>query len=140
MSAPQKNEDERVVATNRRARHDYHIEQSFECGISLLGSEVKSLRGGKGSLQDAYAQIRKGEVFLYGMNIPRYAQASMLNHEPERARKLLLHRYEIERLRAKMEQQGFTLIPLRVYFKSNKVKVELGLAKGKKKYDKRETI
>ena len=131
---------ERPIATNRRARHDFDIEQTYECGISLVGSEVKSLRGGKGSLADAYAQIRSGEVYLYGMNIPRYPQASMQNHEPERPRKLLMHRYEIDRLRQKIEQQGYTLVPLRMYFKENKVKVEIAIARGRKRYDKRQAI
>jgi SsrA-binding protein len=138
MSAPK--DDFKTIATNRRARHDYEIEQTIECGVSLVGSEVKTLRGGKGSLADAYAQIRNGEVFLYGMNIPRYPQASMQNHDPERARRLLLHKHEIAKLRAKTEQQGYTLVPLRMYFKENKVKLELALARGKKQYDKRQSV
>jgi SsrA-binding protein len=135
-----KDVDGRAIATNRRARHDYEIEQTYEAGISLVGSEVKTLRAGKASLQDAYGVIRNGEVFIYGMHIPEYPQASMLNHEPTRARKLLLHAGEINKLRAKTEQQGYTLLPLKLYFKGNKVKVELALARGRRKWDKREAI
>lgn len=130
----------RAIATNRRARHDYHIEEAFEAGISLLGSEVKSLREGKASLQDAYALVRSGEVFLVGAHIAPYPQASIQNHEPTRTRKLLLRRSEIRRLIGKTSEKGLTLIPLRLYFKGNKVKVEIALARGKRKYDKREAI
>lgn len=128
------------IATNRRARHEYQIEEVFEAGISLQGSEVKSLRGGKASLQDAYAVVRNDEVFLMGVHIPPYPQASMQNHEPTRMRKLLLHRAEIKRLIGKTAERGLTLVPLRVYFKGNKVKVEIALARGKRTYDKRQTI
>lgn len=128
------------IATNRKARHDYHIEETYEAGVSLRGSEVKTLRGGKASLQDAYAMIRDGEVFLLGVHIPEYPQASMQNHDPTRIRKLLLHREEIRRLNAKMSQKGLTLVPLRLYFKGNKVKAEIALAKGKRSYDKRASI
>lgn len=131
---------EGAIATNRRARHDYDIEQTFEAGIVLVGSEVKTLRQGKASLQDSYASIRDGEVFLYGVHIPEYPQASLLNHEPTRARKLLLHAGEIHKLKVKTEQQGYTLVPLRLYFKANKVKVEIAVARGRKRYDKREAI
>jgi SsrA-binding protein len=130
----------RPVATNRRARHDYHIEETFEAGVALLGSEVKSLRGGKASLQDAYAVVRDGEVFLVGVHIPPYPQASVQNHEPTRVRKLLLHRAEIRRLIGKTAERGLTLVPLRLYFKGNRVKVELALARGRRAYDKREAI
>ena len=130
----------KTIATNRRARHDYHIEEAIEAGVSLVGSEVKSLRDGKASLQDAYAVVRGDEVFLYGVHIPPYAQASLQNHEPTRIRKLLLHRKEINRLIGKTAEKGLTLVPLRMYFRGNKVKVEIALAKGKKHYDKRETI
>src|SRR6266699_6798276 len=129
-----------VIATNRRARHDYDIEQTYEAGIALVGSEVKTLRSGKASLQDSYGVINRGEVWVYGLHIPEYPQASMLNHEPTRARKLLMHRKEIAKLAAKTQQQGYTLVPMRLYFKGNKVKVELALAKGRKKWDKREAI
>ncbi len=130
----------RPIATNRRARHDYHIEETYEAGISLVGSEVKTLRGGKASLQDAYAVLREGEVFLFGVHIPEYPQASIQNHDPTRSRKLLLHREQIRRLISKTSQKGLTLVPLRLYFKGNKVKVELALAKGKRSYDKRQSI
>lgn len=129
-----------TIATNRKARHDYHIEETFEAGVSLVGSEVKSLRQGKASLQDAYAMVRGDEVFLLGVNIPPYAQASIRNHEPTRSRKLLLHRAEIRKLIGKTQERGYTLVPLRLYFKGNKVKAEIALARGKASYDKRETI
>jgi SsrA-binding protein len=137
---PEESPAVKPIATNRRARHDYHIEETYEAGISLMGSEVKTLRGGKASLQDAYALVRDGEVFLVGAHIPPYPQASMQNHEPTRIRKLLLHKGEIRKLIGKTAEKGLTLIPLRLYFKGNKVKVELGLAKGKRHYDKRQTI
>ena len=130
----------KTIATNRRARHDYHISEALEAGVSLVGSEVKSLRDGKASLQDAYAVVRNDEVFLVGVHIPPYPQAAMQNHEPTRIRKLLLHRAEIRRLISKTAEKGLTLVPLRMYFKGNKVKVEIGVAKGKRHYDKRESI
>lgn len=130
----------KVVATNRAARHDYDIIDTFEAGVQLVGSEVKVLRGGKCSLQDAYAVIRKGEAWLHGVHIPEYFQASYNNHEPTRVRKLLLHTGEITKLRVRTEQGGFSIVPLKVYFKGNKVKVELAVAKGRKKWDKRQAI
>ena len=130
----------KTIATNRRARHDYLIEEALEAGVSLVGSEVKSLRDGKASLQDAYAVVRGSEVFLIGAHIPPYPQASLQNHEPTRIRKLLLHRSEIRRLIGKTAEKGLTLVPLRMYFKGNKVKVEIALAKGKRHFDKREAI
>ena len=139
MSAREKTETS-SIATNRRARHEYDIEQTFEAGISLVGSEVKTLRGGKASLQDAYGVINRGELWVYGIHIPEYPQASMLNHEPTRARKLLMHKKEIAKLAAKTQQEGYTLVPMKLYFKANKVKVELALAKGRKKWDKRQAI
>jgi SsrA-binding protein len=129
-----------TVASNRKARHDYHIEESFEAGIILQGSEVKSLRGGKASLQDAYAMVRGDEIFLLGAHIAPYPQASMRNHEPTRPRKLLLHRKEIQRLIGKTKEKGLTLVPLRIYIKDNLFKVEIALARGKQTYDKRQTI
>lgn len=128
------------MATNRRARHEYDIEQTYEAGIVLVGSEVKSLREGKASLADAYAVIRRGEVFVVGLHIPEYTQASMQNHEPTRERKLLLHSGEIAKLVVKIQQQGYTLVPLLLYFKQNKVKVEVALAKGRRTHDKRQAI
>ena len=132
--------DTTAIATNRRARHEYEIEQTFEAGIALVGSEVKTLRSGKASLQDAYGVVNRGEIWVYGLHIPEYPQASILNHEPARARKLLLHKKEIGKLAAKTQQQGYTLVPLKLYFKGNKVKVELALARGRRKWDKREAI
>lgn len=137
---PGKKPVDAAIATNRRARHDYDIEQTFECGISLMGSEVKSLRSGKASLQDSYAVVRNGEILLYGVHIPEYPQASMLNHEPTRVRTLLLHKFEIAKIRVKTEQQGYTLVPLKLYFKGNKIKCELALARGRAKYDKRQAL
>jgi SsrA-binding protein len=138
---PQKKpKNDPAIATNRRARHEYAIEQTWECGIQLVGSEVKTLRAGKCSLADSYGVVRKGEIFLYNVHIPEYAQAAAQNHEPVRARKLLLHKHEIEKIAQKTEAGGYTLVPLKVYFKGNHIKVELGLAKGKREYDKRQTL
>lgn len=128
------------VATNRRATHKYEVLERFECGIELRGSEVKSLRGGKAQLADAYASVEDGEVWLRNLHVPHYPPAAMENHEPERPRKLLLHRGEIERLIGRTQQKGLTLIPLRVYFKGSRAKVELALAKGKEGRDRRREI
>jgi SsrA-binding protein len=128
------------VATNRRARHKFEIVEKFEAGIVLRGSEVKSLRGGKAQLADAYAVVDGGEVWLRNLHIPPYEPASRENHEPERPRKLLLHRAEIERLVGKTAQKGLTLIPTRIYFKGSRAKVELGLARGKEGRDRRREI
>jgi SsrA-binding protein len=130
----------KVVASNRRARHEYAILDTLEAGISLTGTEVKSLRAGRASLVDAFAQERDGEIFLYAMHIPEYAQGTWTNHEPRRTRKLLLKRHEIERLIGKTRESGLTLIPLALYFSDGWAKVELGLAKGKKSYDKRQDL
>jgi SsrA-binding protein len=129
-----------VIARNRKARYDYDITETFEAGVALTGSEVKSLRKGRASLADAYARIRKGEVFLEQLHIPPYEEASYANHEPLRSRKLLVHRAQIRELTVALEAKGFTLVPLKLYFKGNHVKVELGLAKGRKKHDKRHAI
>lgn len=130
-----------VVAQNRRARHDYDILETFEAGISLVGSEVKSLRTGKAQLKDSYARVERGEVWLHGVHVPPYEFASAhTGHEPERPRKLLLHRSEIDELLGRTQQEGLTLIPLSVYFKDGRAKVELGLAKGRRHYDKRRAI
>lgn len=131
---------EKIVCVNRRARHNYFIDETFEAGLVLLGSEVKSLRDGKANLVDSYAQIRRGEAFLVNTHISPYAGANRFNHEPTRTRKLLLHAREIERLTGKTKERGLTLIPLKLYFKDGRAKVELGLARGKKLYDKRETL
>lgn len=135
-----KGEPIRVVAENRKARHDYFIDETYEAGIALVGTEVKSLRLGKVSLRDSYAVIQNGEVFLHNMHISPYEKGNRFNHDPKRSRKLLLHKQEIKRLLGKTQQRGYTLIPLRVYFKRGKAKVELALARGKKLHDKREEI
>jgi len=139
-AVPSERGDVVTVATNRRARHEYFVEESFEAGLALAGSEVKSLRESKASLADAYAAVKGGEVWLMNAHIPPYKQSAMLNHEPLRPRKLLLHRQEIRRIQAKAAEQGYTLVPLRLYFKDNRAKVEIALAKGKRAYDKRQTI
>lgn len=128
------------VATNRRASHKYELIEKFECGIELLGTEVKSMRGGKVQLADAYAVVEEGEVWLRNLHIPPYPPAAMENHEPERPRKLLLHAYEIERLIGRTQQKGLTLVPTRVYFKGPRAKVEIALAKGKEGRDRRREI
>lgn len=128
------------IATNRRARFDYEIVETYEAGLSLVGSEVKSLRAGNAEIRDAYGAVRDGEAWLYGLRISPYEFARDGGHDPERTRKLLLHRVEIERIASSLAEKGLTLIPTRLYFKDGKVKVELGLAKGKAKYDKRETV
>ena len=129
-----------AVATNRKAYHDYFIEDSFEAGLVLQGTEVKSLRLGLANLTDSYAIVKNNEVFLFNANISPYPYGNIMNHEPLRTRKLLLHRDEIRKLVGKMTQKGFTLIPLKIYFTRGKAKVQIGLAKGKKAFDKRETI
>ena len=131
---------EQVVCVNRQARHNYFIDETYEAGLMLLGSEVKSLRDGKANLVDSYARIQKGEAFLVNTHISPYAGANQFNHEPTRTRKLLLHAREIERLTGKTKERGLTLIPLKIYFKNGRAKVELGLARGKKQYDKRASI
>jgi SsrA-binding protein len=130
-----------TVAENRKARHDYFIEESYEAGLALTGSEIKSVRGGRLNLRGGYARVVGDEVWLYDVHISPYEQSGThFNHEPTRPRKLLLHRREISRILGQVERQGFTLVPLRVYFKGRRAKLELGLARGKKLYDKREDI
>ena len=129
----------KVIAQNRRARHDYTILDTYEAGVALMGTEVKSLRLGRASLADSFATIDDGEVFLRGLHIPEYTQGSWTNHEPRRTRKLLLHRGEIERLIGKIREGGLTLVPMSLYFSDGKVKLELALARGKKLYDKRDS-
>jgi len=131
---------ERDVAVNRRAYHDYFIDEKMEAGIMLTGSEVKSVRNGRTNLRDGFVRIDGNEAWLENVHISPYAQANLMNHEPMRPRKLLLHRKEIASLIGKVRQKGYTLIPLRVYFARNRAKVEVGLARGKKQYDKREAI
>lgn len=140
MANKQSTSDEKLVCVNRQARHNYFIDETYEAGLVLLGSEVKSLRDGKANLVDSYAQIRRGEAFLINAHISPYAGANQFNHEPTRTRKLLLHAREIERLTGKTKERGLTLIPLKLYFKDGRAKVELGLARGKKLYDKRDTL
>lgn len=130
----------KIICLNRRARFDYEISETVEAGLVLQGTEVKSLRDGKATLKDAYADIQNGEMFLLNAHIDLYEQANRFNHDPERPRKLLLHKKEIFRLFSKTQEKGLTLIPTRMYFSNGKAKVELGLAKGKKLYDKRQDI
>jgi len=128
------------VCRNRRATHDYEVHDRIECGVVLVGTEVKSLREGHASLDDAYARIDDGEVWLVGAEIPEYPFGNRLNHKPKRTRKLLLHRREIDKFAGKASERGFTLVPLRMYFKGGKAKVELAVAKGKQTHDKRESV
>ena len=128
----------KIIAENRKARHDYIIEESFETGIFLTGTEVKSIRGGRINLKDSYAQIENGEIFLHGMHISPYEHGNIFNVDPLRPRKLLMHKREIMRLFGKVKTDGLTLVPLKVYFERDKVNVELALVRGKKLYDKRE--
>jgi SsrA-binding protein len=127
----------KIVTENRKARHDYFIEETYEAGIALTGTEVKSLRAGRANLKDSYAQVENGEMFLFNMHISPYEQGNRFNVDPVRPRKLLLHKSEINRLFGKVMQQGLTLVPLKVYFHKGRAKVELALARGKKTYDKR---
>jgi SsrA-binding protein len=130
-----------TVADNRKARHDYFIDENYEAGLALTGSEIKSIRAGRVNLRGGYARVVNGEVWLYDVHISPYEQSGThFNHEPTRPRKLLLHRREISRILGQVERQGFTLVPLRVYFKGRRAKVDLGLARGKKLYDKRDDI
>jgi SsrA-binding protein len=140
MASTKKNEDEgvKLICRNRRAFHEYAISDTLECGIVLKGTEVKSLREGAANLEDAYAKLDAGEVWLIGSDIPEYTMGNKLNHKPKRPRKLLLHRREIAKFAGKASQRGFTLVPLRMYFKNGMAKVELGVARGKQQHDKRQ--
>ncbi len=129
-----------LVAQNRKARHDYHIDDTFEAGLVLTGTEVKSLREGRASLVDGYAAVKEGEVWLHNVHIPEYTQGTWTNHEPRRVRKLLLHRDQIRKLNAKTHESGLTIVPLALYFKDGYAKVEIGVARGKKSYDKRHSL
>lgn len=131
---------EKTVTVNRKARHDYFIEESFEAGLVLSGSEVKSLRAGKAQLKDSHGRFSRGELWLHNAHISEYGPAAQFGHEPTRPRKLLLHRRELDRLTGKVKARGFALIPLRIYFKRGRAKVEIGLGKGKKQHDKRDSI
>lgn len=130
----------KVIASNRKARHDYAISDTYEAGLVLTGSEIKSIRAGQVNLRDGYATIKEDELWLENTHIAPYDQASRENHDPRRTRKLLLHRREIDRLAGKLQEKGLTLIPLRLYLKNNRAKVELGLGRGKRQYDKRTTL
>ena len=140
MNVEEKATEERITISNRKARHEYEVLDSFEVGLVLRGSEVKSLRLGNANLLDSYAYVKAGEVWLSGMHINPYEQANILNHEPLRERKLLLHKKEIRKLVGKTSEKGLTLIPLKVYFKNGRAKVEVGLCRGKRSYDKRAAI
>jgi len=136
-----KSDDEgtRAVATNRKAFHDYHVLDKLEAGVMLRGTEVKSLREGRANLTDSYVQVRSGEAFLLNVHISPYSHGNIENHDPTRSRKLLLHKRQIERLEAEMMRKGLSIVPLRLYFRGGRVKVEIGVVRGKKLYDKRET-
>ncbi len=136
---PGKNQSIKIVAENRRARHDYHIHETFEAGIVLTGTEIKSLRGGRANLTDSYAKIENKELFLISAHISPYEQGNRFNHEPRRNRKLLMHKAEIVRLLSKTREKGFTLVPLKIYLSHGMAKVELALASGKDLYDKRQS-
>jgi SsrA-binding protein len=133
-------EHKKILTENRKARHDYFIDDEYEAGMVLVGTEVKSLRIGRVNLKDSYAKIKNGEVFVHQMHIGQYPFAHYDNHDPLRPRKLLLHNHEIKKLIGKVQEKGYSLIPVRVYFKNGKVKMSLALARGKRKYDKRESI
>ena len=130
----------KLIANNKKAYHDFFIDETYECGIALHGTEVKSMRMGKCSIKEAFVRIEDGEVFVYGMHVSPYEKGNIFNKDPLRVKKLLLHKYEINKLLGKIKEKGYTLVPLQVYFKDGKVKVEIGLARGKKLYDKREAI
>jgi SsrA-binding protein len=130
----------KIIASNRRARHEYAIEDTVEAGLVLTGTEVKSLRAGRATLTDGFGQISDSEAWLHGVHIPQYTQGTWTNHEPRRTRKLLLHRKEIDRLSSSIKERGLTLVPLSLYFKDGKVKIELGLGRGKRTYDKRHDL
>ncbi|RSZ61505.1 SsrA-binding protein SmpB [Corynebacterium hylobatis] len=140
MAKKKKTQDRSVLATNRRARHDYNILETYECGVVLVGTEIKSLREGKVSIADAFATVDDGEVWLRNLHIPEYSMGSWTNHPPKRTRKLLLHRREIDSIMGKVRDGNRTLVPLQLYLKDGRVKLELGLAQGKQDYDKRQDI
>jgi len=140
VAAQQDKQDKKVIARNRRARYDYFIDDVIEAGLVLTGTEVKSLRAGRASLTDGFGQITDGEAWLHGVHIPQYTMGTWTNHEPRRTRKLLMHRKEIDRLSAATREKGLTLIPLSLYFRDGRAKVEIGLARGKRTYDKRHDL
>lgn len=140
MAKQTPSEETKLIASNRKAFHEYFIETRYEVGIVLTGTEVKSLRQGKANLQDSYADIQRGELFLYNLHISPFEKGNIFNHDPKRTRKLLAHKSEIRKLHAKVKEKGYTLVPLSLYFVKRHVKVEVALAKGKHSFDKRETI
>ena len=135
-----KQETQKLIANNKKAFHDYFIDETYEAGIVLHGTEVKSMRMGKCSIKESFIRIEDGEVFVYGMHVSPYEKGNIFNKDPLRVKKLLMHKYEINKLMGKVAEKGYTLVPLQVYFKEEKAKVEIGLARGKKLYDKRDTI
>ena len=135
-----KEQGRKLVAQNRKARYDYHIDDTMEAGLVLVGTEVKSLRAGRATLVDGFAEITNGEAFLHGVHIPEYTEGTWTNHAPRRVRKMLLNRHEIDKIESKVNERGFTLVPLSMYFKDGRAKVELALARGKKTYDKRHAL
>lgn len=136
----QEKETRKQIANNKKAYHDYFIDETYETGVVLHGTEVKSMRMGKCSIKESFIRIENGEVFVYGMHVSPYEKGNIFNKDPLRVKKLLMHKYEINKLAGKVAEKGYTLVPLQVYFKEGKVKIEIGLARGKKLYDKRETI
>ena len=136
----QKKETQKLIANNKKAFHDYFIDETYEAGVALHGTEVKSMRMGKCSIKEAFIRIENGEFFVYGMHVSPYEKGNLFNKDPLRVKKLLMHKYEINKLSAKIAEKGYTLVPLQVYFKEGRVKVEVGLARGKKLYDKRADI
>lgn len=137
MANPGKEEDTKLIANNKKAYHDYFVDETFECGIELAGTEVKSLRLGQCSIKESFCSIKNGEVFIYGMHVNPYEKGNIFNKDPLRDRKLLLHKSEINKILGKLKEDGYALVPLRVYFRRSLVKVEIGLCRGKKLYDKR---
>jgi SsrA-binding protein len=135
-----KEQGHKIVAQNRKARHDYAVEDTYEAGLVLTGTEVKSLRAGRASLVDGFAEVENGEVWLLGVHIPEYTQGTWTNHEPRRRRKLLMHRSEIAKIESRVVERGLTIVPLSLYFKDGRAKVEIALARGRKNYDKRHAI
>src|ERR687898_1721174 len=140
MARPKDDSEDTLIADNRKAFHDYHILETFEAGVALLGTEVKSIRGGNVNLRDSYARVEGGEVWIYNVHVAPYSHRGYVDHEPTRRRKLLLHKQEIRKLIGKTVERGLTLVPLRLYFKGGKVKVAISLAKGKQAHDKRDAI
>jgi SsrA-binding protein len=135
-----KEQGRKLIAQNRKARYDYAVEETFEAGLVLVGTEVKSLRAGRATLTDGFGEVHNGEAFLHGVHIPEYTQGTWTNHEPRRVRKMLLNRHEIDKIETKINERGFTLVPLSLYFKDGRAKVEIALARGKKNYDKRHAL